>query len=201
MQDENDSACPYLGPIATQEFKAISGCDSVAVEQEGMDATRCRHWSEECFINELMTGTLNFGSNPISRVTIGALQDMGYDVSYDSADDFTRANLDNTIPTCVCNRRERERRSLWDGEHSDVFALKRKSGPVAPEISEELRNYAVTQGLKILEGSSAGGLSGGGAVLGASESNANYVGDKVVAVVVKDGDGNYYSVVVLAPKP
>ena len=201
MQDETDNACPYLGPIATQEFKAISGCDAVPVEQVGADATRCRHWSEECFVNELMTGTLDFDANPISRVTIGALEDMGYDVSYDSADDFTSANLDDTIPSCVCNRRERERRSLWDGKHGDVFALRQKSGRVAPEISEELRNYAVNQGLKILEESRTSGLSGGGGVLGARESNAKYVGDKVVAVVVKDADGNYYSVVVLAPKP
>ena len=197
MQDENDSACPYLGTFATQEYKAISGCDSVPVEQLGLDATRCRHWSEACFDNELMTGTLNFEANPLSRVTIGSLQDMGYEVSYSSADEFTRADLNGTDPICVCNRRdERQRRRLWDGEHGDVVALGgHRSRRATAKMSVELREYAINQGLKILEQSSGGGSMGG------RDSNAVYVGDKVVAVVVKDADGNYFSVVVFAPKP
>ena len=32
------------------------------------------------FGNELMTGFLNAGRNPLSRLTIAALQDMGYEV-------------------------------------------------------------------------------------------------------------------------
>ncbi len=43
-----------------------------------------------------MTGFLDGGINPLSRVTVAALQDMGYEVSYDAADEFrlpTRAEL------------------------------------------------------------------------------------------------------------
>jgi hypothetical protein len=35
-----------------------------------------------------MTGFLNEGPNPLSRLTIAALQDMGYEVSFASADAY-----------------------------------------------------------------------------------------------------------------
>ena len=37
---------------------------------------------------ELMTGWLSAGSNPLSRVTVGSLDDMGYVVNYGAADGF-----------------------------------------------------------------------------------------------------------------
>jgi hypothetical protein len=55
----------------------------------GGPGTRDGHWREFVFANELMTGFLNPGPNPVSRVTIAALQDMGYQVSFDAAEDFT----------------------------------------------------------------------------------------------------------------
>ena len=36
-----------------------------------------------------MTGFLNTGVNPLCRVTIGALEDVGYEVDYDAADPYT----------------------------------------------------------------------------------------------------------------
>jgi hypothetical protein len=41
------------------------------------------------FTNELMTGWANSGTLPLSRVTIGSLQDIGYAVNYAAADLFT----------------------------------------------------------------------------------------------------------------
>jgi len=35
-----------------------------------------------------MTGLLDVGPNPISRVTIGALEDLGYSVDYAAADAY-----------------------------------------------------------------------------------------------------------------
>jgi hypothetical protein len=51
--------------------------------------TRDAHWREFTFGTELMTGYLAAGANPLSRVTIGSLQDMGYTVSFATADSFT----------------------------------------------------------------------------------------------------------------
>ena len=40
------------------------------------------HWQETVFGNELMTGSIDRGFNPISRITVGAFQDMGYTLNY-----------------------------------------------------------------------------------------------------------------------
>ena len=39
--------------------------------------------------NELMSGFLDTGVNPISRLTVGALEDVGYEVDLDAADPYT----------------------------------------------------------------------------------------------------------------
>ena len=57
----------------------------------GGSGTQRGHWRESIFDTELMTGYGDQGNDPISRVTIAALQDLGYEVNYDSADNF---NLD-----------------------------------------------------------------------------------------------------------
>ena len=45
---------------------------------------------EETFGNELMTGTLDFTStNPLSVITVGAFDDMGYDVNYNAAQPYS----------------------------------------------------------------------------------------------------------------
>ena len=51
------------------------------------------HWRESALGNELMTGYLNNGFNPLSKVTIGALADMGYGVDLAAADLFAGAAL------------------------------------------------------------------------------------------------------------
>jgi hypothetical protein len=43
------------------------------------------HWREVVFGNELMTGFLDPGENPVSRMTIGSLEDPGYAVNYNAA--------------------------------------------------------------------------------------------------------------------
>ena len=49
------------------------------------------HWRESVFRQELMTGYLNPGSNPVSRVTVGTLEDLGYVVDYAAAEAYTPA--------------------------------------------------------------------------------------------------------------
>jgi len=47
------------------------------------------HWRETVFGNELMTGYINSGTNPLSVLSIAADQDLGYTVNYDAADPYT----------------------------------------------------------------------------------------------------------------
>ena len=49
------------------------------------------HWREPVFGNELMTGYINSGANPLSIVSLAAQEDLGYTVNYDAADAYVHA--------------------------------------------------------------------------------------------------------------
>jgi len=46
------------------------------------------HWREPVFTNELMTGYINNGANPLSIMTVAAQEDLGYTVNYAAADTY-----------------------------------------------------------------------------------------------------------------
>lgn len=79
------------GVNARQEYIALGPADGllgVPVENTGGSGTRGSHWRESVFHSELMTGWAD-GTLPMSRVTVGALKDFGYDVDLNKADPFT----------------------------------------------------------------------------------------------------------------
>jgi hypothetical protein len=77
----------FVGPNAVQAYRQTfsNNADSVPL-QAGVRG----HWDENIFGTELMTPTATSPGTrmPISRVTIGALQDMGYTVNPAAADSF-----------------------------------------------------------------------------------------------------------------
>jgi len=98
----------YIGANAVREWQAISGdATNVPVEEGPQNGTSCGHWNEydedpgdpppypetrpDLYV-ELMTGYLD-ASMRLSRITVGALNDLGYAVDYDAADDFTMLSL------------------------------------------------------------------------------------------------------------
>jgi hypothetical protein len=81
----------FTGENAMREFADLIGADNptpVPVANRGGPGTRDGHWREEVLANELMTGFLNPDSNPVSRVTIASVQDMGYEVDFAAAEEF-----------------------------------------------------------------------------------------------------------------
>ncbi len=46
------------------------------------------HWREPALGNELMTGYINSGSNPLSAISVASQGDLGYAVNYDAADPY-----------------------------------------------------------------------------------------------------------------
>jgi subtilisin-like proprotein convertase family protein len=81
----------FTGPNAMQEYKALTGASSptpVPVANTGGGGTRDGHWRESVLGNELMTGFVEAVDNPISRLTIASLEDLGYMVNYDAADAY-----------------------------------------------------------------------------------------------------------------
>jgi Ca2+-binding RTX toxin-like protein len=84
----------YIGANALAEYRTISGnagATSVPVEHGGGAGTRGAHWDEATFNAELMTGYAEAGgvAMPISRITVGALRDLGYTVNYSAADFYS----------------------------------------------------------------------------------------------------------------
>ena len=63
--------------------------NKVPVEDLGGYGTADAHWRESVFDNELMTGYINYGPNPLSVVTIASLADLGYSVDMNQADPYS----------------------------------------------------------------------------------------------------------------
>eukprot|EP00180_Rhodochaete_pulchella_P000283 Plantae.Rhodophyta-Rhodochaete_pulchella.ctg120.p1 GENE.Plantae.Rhodophyta-Rhodochaete_pulchella.ctg120~~Plantae.Rhodophyta-Rhodochaete_pulchella.ctg120.p1 ORF type:complete len:577 (-),score=95.18 Plantae.Rhodophyta-Rhodochaete_pulchella.ctg120:300-2030(-) len=92
------SSGDYTGIHALREFKALlvdSGMSdevsAVPLQKDGGEGTASNHWEEESLDVELMTGYINAksGDNRLSKITIGAMDDIGYSVDYDKADNFS----------------------------------------------------------------------------------------------------------------
>lgn len=84
------SGSGFTGPQATQAYREIFGNTAtfVPLETSGGSGTVGAHWSETIFGSELMTGYVN-SVMQLSRVTVGAMADLGYVVNYAAADRFT----------------------------------------------------------------------------------------------------------------
>lgn len=79
----------FTGGRAVAEYSAMGRSTNVPVENTGGLGTRDSHWRETTFANELMTGYLNSGTNPVSRLTIASFADMGYQVDLDVAQPYS----------------------------------------------------------------------------------------------------------------
>ena len=85
------SSTRYTGHRGVAEYSVLSGVASVAsvpVEDTGGGGTQDSHWRESVFGDELMTGWIDIGTTPLSRVTVAALADLGLQVDLDAADDY-----------------------------------------------------------------------------------------------------------------
>lgn len=69
--------CPNGVPV--EDCVGIPGCGGGTINS---------HWKEPTFRNELMTGYLNSGVNPFSRMTIQSLADISYVVDPTQGDDY-----------------------------------------------------------------------------------------------------------------
>jgi hypothetical protein len=99
------TAVSYIGSAGKKGCADDGGlpiCASgVPVENNGVPGTADSHWRESVFQSELMTGYVNSGGMPLSAITAGSLQDMGYTVNMLAVDPFrvpTSPSSSNTIP-------------------------------------------------------------------------------------------------------
>lgn len=82
----------YLGEKGIEVWTNDWGCDTAypPIELDGNPGTRGVHWDEACFGYELMSGYLNVGiPGPFSKMSIATLEDGGYTVDYNAADEYS----------------------------------------------------------------------------------------------------------------
>jgi hypothetical protein len=103
----------FVGTQATAAYNAIFGTNATGVPVHNADGpgSRDSHWRESLFGNELMSPFIGGTPNPISRVTVGSLADLGYTVNMNAADAYTPSALALAAV------------SAWDGPASAVAAL------------------------------------------------------------------------------
>lgn len=86
----------FHGAHAMHEYASLTGAaapKAVPVENTGGPGTQDSHWRETVFRNELMTGFVGAAGNPLSRMTVASLQDLGYAVNLDAAEPYQLPNL------------------------------------------------------------------------------------------------------------
>jgi len=83
----------YTGKNALREYRTLTGRrnTSIPVENTGGEGTALGHWRETTFHTELMTGYAEPAGvpMPLSRMTVGCLQDLGYTVDITKSDPYT----------------------------------------------------------------------------------------------------------------
>ena len=147
--------CDYaVDSNASHFYQELSGCDTaVPVEKDfnhgpgdNSPGSDCSHWDEVCFGDELMTPRISAAAvlNPLSKVTVGSLEDIGYSVDYQAADKYKSENLD---ATCRCPRRRRL------GEYTTMTAENRHAMTGKRKLSaaqDAARTAAFNYGVQIL---------------------------------------------------
>jgi hypothetical protein len=86
----------FLGAAAMEEYRTLRGAGRrrrVPVENTGGPGTADGHWRETVFKNELMSGFIAETGNPLSRLTVASLDDLGYQVDLNAAEPYELPNL------------------------------------------------------------------------------------------------------------
>jgi hypothetical protein len=86
----------FTGPASRFALFGLAGAGfmgsgAVPVENTGSPGTRLAHWREATFGQELMTGWLNGGINPLSALTLAQFRDLGYEVNDALSDTYSFA--------------------------------------------------------------------------------------------------------------
>lgn len=79
----------FTGARASAAWSSFDRTGTVPVEGDFGAGTRDSHWDEATFGNELMTGFVSNFANPMSRLTISSMADLGYLVDVSSADAYS----------------------------------------------------------------------------------------------------------------
>jgi hypothetical protein len=134
----------FNGTAAKAVWQALGGTAGTRVPMENCvgytsaqcgGGTRDSHWREKTFSNELMTGFLNGGvANPLSALTIAALQDFGYSVNTAAAEAYSlpASLMAGGSSGSVSGTGTASLRALVEGEPTWDILVKNKAGRFVP---------------------------------------------------------------------
>lgn len=106
-----DSNLRYTGANANAQLPLINAKHSQAyVEDLYGQGSRGSHFKESVYDSELMSSLAEYKEMPLSRLTIGALADLGYSVDYSKADPYT-------VPTQSGRRLRKKKGVLFHGSN------------------------------------------------------------------------------------
>jgi len=95
LKDAGQNTVRFVGKNARKEFGKLkkSKAADVPVENTGGPGTADGHWRESVFRNELMSGFIAAPNNPLSRLTVASLLDLGYEVDMSKAEPYKLPDL------------------------------------------------------------------------------------------------------------
>jgi hypothetical protein len=95
LKDAGKKTVRFIGKNARREYGKLlkKKAADVPVENTGGPGTADGHWRESVFRNELMSGFIAESNNPLSRVTVASLLDMGYQVDLSKAEAYKLPDL------------------------------------------------------------------------------------------------------------
>jgi hypothetical protein len=95
LKNAGQKTVRFVGKNARREYGKLlkKKAADVPVENTGGPGTADGHWRESVFRNELMSGFIAAPNNPLSRLTVASLQDMGYEVDLSKAEPYKLPNL------------------------------------------------------------------------------------------------------------
>lgn len=139
---------------------------------------------ESCFQTELMSSILSRGvENPLSRVTVATLDDLGYTVDYGAADTFDASHLDES---CICNRRDLQ---LLPEDSTNTQDIRRMQ--LQELDTNSVRQRAIDLGTKLLLSRSDNRITS----LGRLASRHTEV-SRTISVIYRNEDGSIGDVIV-----
>jgi len=182
LKDEkDDGSVDFNGTNAQKVWQDDWGCTGLPpIERDGGAGTAGGHWDEATLDNELMTGWINSGtSNPLSNLTIAALQDQGYSqVDYGQADFYDYTTLQNKNCCSGSRRALRGGNNAARPPHRAVSSSSLARAKAVDYGKQKLNNQKLPDGVP------------------REKNGATYVGDQFVQVLYIEDDGSIQDVVV-----
>jgi len=180
LSNGSPQLCKYNATAAaSREWRALTGClASIPIDKDD-----CAHWDSKCIPTELMTDNFRHNTSKLSRLTVAAMEDLGYVVDYGAADPLSVAEVSHDCLKEMCPERRRHLRQ--SDIFSDAFAF--------PHVQTPAHQRALAHGQLALQEMAQRRPKARHLL----EDGMAYFGDQVVFLVYEDdADGELHSIVV-----